>query len=314
MTNILYNISNSHIIIVCAISAIIVNLLSHIRTRRTMNRLNRMLEQAISGDFHPEEIDESILSAVEFKLARYLSDMELSSKNVASEKDRIKTLISDISHQTKTPISNIMLYSELLQEQDLDDTSSGYARALNAQANKLNFLIISLIKLSRLETGILTLHPKTEALAPLLEEAYSQLAPKAVDKGLYFNIVLPDKDVHNTDIRAVFDAKWTLEALCNIIDNAIKYTDKGGVTINAITYEIFCRIEITDTGCGIAEDEQAQIFSRFYRSAQTADKEGIGIGLYLAREIIGKEGGYIKLSSTPGKGSVFSIFLPLETR
>lgn len=275
-----------NILIVSALFLIIASVINIIHVRRTMKKMDDMLDLAIAGDFNADTIDESMLSALEFKFARYLGDVELSVKNSAYEKKKIKTLISDISHQTKTPISNIVLYSELLQEQDLDETSANYAKALNAQAGKLNFLIISLIKMSRLETGILALHPKSEPLLPLLEKAYIQLAPKAASKGLKFNIVFPDKKKQKTEIRAFFDEKWTLEALCNIID----------------------------TGTGIPEEEQAQIFSRFYRSPQVADKEGIGIGLYLAREIIANEGGYIKLISKPGQGSSFSVFLPLDKK
>ena len=327
--NSLYSTIGIYTIISCVLFAIIITLINHIRIRRIMKSLYRMLESAIAGNFNPEEIDESMLSAMEFKFGRYLADVELERKNADFEKDKIKTLISDISHQTKTPISNVMLYSELLQEQDLDEVSSGYAKALNAQAQKLNFLIISLIKMSRLETGILALNPKPEALMPLLEEAYTQLAPKAASKGVKFDIVFADEnerlkvidrfdkdghcnDAHNNEVKVICDAKWTLEAVCNIIDNAIKYTDTGSVTIEVIVYEIFCCIKITDTGIGIAEEEQAQIFSRFYRSPQAAGTEGVGIGLYLAREIIAKEGGYIKLSSKPGQGASFSVFLPME--
>ena len=327
--NSLYSTIGIYTVIGCVVFAIIITLINHIRTRHIMKSLNRMLESAIAGTFNPEEIDESMLSAMEFKFGRYLAAVELERRNADFEKDKIKTLISDISHQTKTPISNVMLYSELLQEQDLDEASSGYAKALNAQAQKLNFLIISLIKMSRLETGILALNPKPEPLMPLLKEAYTQLAPKAASKGLEFNVVFPNKNKHindinendnngsdnaghDNDINVICDAKWTLEAVCNIIDNAIKYTDTGSVTIEVIVYEIFCCIKIADTGIGISEEELAQIFRRFYRSPQAAGTEGVGIGLYLAREIIAKEGGYIKLSSMPGKGASFSVFLPLE--
>lgn len=310
--NSLYNTIGIYTVIGCAVFAIIITLINLIRTRHIMKSLNRMLESAVAGTFSPEEIDESMLSAMEFKFGRYLAAVELERRNADFEKDKIKTLISDISHQTKTPISNVMLYSELLQEQDLDEASSGYAKALNAQAQKLNFLIISLIKMSRLETGILALNPKPEPLMPLLEEAYTQLAPKAASKGLDFDIVFLDEIERKNDTQVICDAKWTLEAVCNIIDNAIKYTDAGSVTIEVIVYEIFCCIKIADTGIGISEEEQAQIFRRFYRSPQAAGTEGVGIGLYLAREIIAKEGGYIKLSSMPGKGASFSVFLPME--
>ncbi|MCH5256749.1 MAG: HAMP domain-containing histidine kinase [Lachnospiraceae bacterium] len=305
--NIVYGTYSFYAGIICTTLVIIIALVNQIRTKNTMKRIDHMLDSAIAGTFNPEEIDESMLSSMEFKFGRYLANVELERKNADFEKNKIKTLISDISHQTKTPISNVVLYSELLQEQDLDETSSGYTRALNSQAQKLNFLIISLIKMSRLETGILALNPKPELLTPLLEEVYIQLAPKAASKGLEFNIVFPDEN-----IKVIYDAKWTLEAICNIVDNAIKYTETGSVTIEVIVYEIFCCIRITDTGIGISEEEQAQIFRRFYRSPQASGTEGVGIGLYLAREIIAKEGGYIKLSSMPGKGAAFSVFLPLE--
>ena len=116
--------------------------------------------------------------------------------------------------------------------------------------------------------------------------------------------------LQDTDAFAVFDSKWTAEALANIVDNAIKYTEHGTITISAVSYEMFARIDISDTGSGIPESEQAKIFARFYRSNSVQKQEGVGIGLYLARQIISGEGGYIKVASVPGKGSTFSVFLP----
>ena len=116
--------------------------------------------------------------------------------------------------------------------------------------------------------------------------------------------------MQDTDEQAVFDLKWTTEALGNVVDNAVKYTHPGGtVRITVTMYELFCRIDVADTGIGIAEEEQARIFSRFYRSPQVAQQDGVGIGLHLARQILSDQGGYIKVSSAPGKGSVFSLFL-----
>lgn len=268
-----------------------------------------MLDKAVDGTFTTEKIDESLLSSLEFKFSHYLGAAETSAKNIALERDNIKTLISDISHQTKTPIASCLLYCELLQEQQLDEVSAEYVAALNAGAQKLNFLIASLVKMSRLETGILTLHPVCREVMALITQAAKQYTPKANAKGLSFSVLPVESDA---PLKALFDEKWTLEALGNIIDNAIKYTNAGGITIGVKAYELFVCIEISDTGIGIAEKEQAQIFSRFYRSEDTADTEGVGIGLYLAREIITNEGGYIKLASAPGNGSVFSVCLPTE--
>lgn len=294
---------------ICIVTAVSIMLIEHIRTKRIMKSMARMLDKAINGTFTAEKIDESLLSSLEFKLAHYLGAAETSAKSVAAEKDRIKTLISDISHQTKTPIASCLLYCELLKEQNLDEVSVGYVTSLNTQIQKLNFLIASLIKMSRLETGILTLHPVCGDVTELVTKAAAQSAPKVLAKGLTFS-VLPVED--DTPVMALFDEKWTLEALDNIIDNAVKYTNAGGITVQVKAYELFCCIEIADTGIGIADEEQAQVFSRFYRSMNAADKEGVGIGLYLAREIITNESGYIKLTSTPGIGSVFALYLPKE--
>ena len=114
----------------------------------------------------------------------------------------------------------------------------------------------------------------------------------------------------NTDAEAYFDPKWTGEAIGNVIDNAIKYKEHGEISISAISYEMFVRIDIADTGCGIREEELPRIFRRFYRSELVKDEEGVGIGLYLTREILQEQGGYIKVSSVYGQGSKFSIYLP----
>lgn len=268
-----------------------------------MDTIGRMLDAAMTGSFSESIFDESTLSALETKFAHYLSAAEISSRNVAREKDQIKSLIADISHQTKTPVANLLLYSELLMEEELPAPARANAEALYRQSEKLRFLIDSLVKLSRLETGILSLYPKPAALQPLLQSVTEQYTVKAAAKGL--SLLL-----HDTDISAVFDAKWTAEALANLVDNAIKYTAHGTITISAVGYEMFARIDITDTGSGIPESEQSKIFARFYRSNTVREQEGVGIGLYLARQILSGEDGYIKVTSHPGEGSTFSVFLP----
>ena len=268
-----------------------------------MEEIERMLDAAMTGSFSETNFDESRQSALETKFAHYLSAAEASSRNVAQEKDKIKTLIADISHQTKTPIANLLLYSELLMEETLPASAKENVEALYKQSEKLRFLIDSLVKLSRLENGIISLSPQQASLQPLLESVVEQYAAKASGKGLSIYL-------YDTDISATFDFKWTAEALANIVDNAIKYTVHGTITISTVSYEMFTRIDISDTGSGIPENAQAKIFARFYRSKSVREQEGVGIGLYLARQIISGEGGYIKVASVPEKGSTFSIFLP----
>lgn len=289
----------------CLLAAAGIVLWNQSRTNRIINTIERMLSTAADGTFTEKSFDESRLSALETQFAHYLSASAVSAGNVAAEKDKIKTLIADISHQTKTPISNLLLHSELLLEEELPESAKSSVEALYAQSEKLRFLIDALVKLSRLENGIITLAPQTGEIQPMLKNAADQFSQAAADKGLFLQI--PD-----TKFTAFFDPKWTGEALCNIIDNAVKYTEHGGITISAARYELFTRIDIADTGIGIAEPEQARIFARFYRSEQSRGQEGVGVGLYLAREIISGQGGYIKVKSDPGSGSVFSVFLPSQ--
>ena len=281
-------------------------LLERRKTKRIMKTLHQMLDRAMDGSFTETMFDESLLSAVESKLNQYLTASTVSARNLNTEKEKIKELLADISHQTKTPITNILLYAQLLEEQHLPGESLECIGALRGQAEKLSFLIASLVKLSRLETGVFTLRPVSNAIAPMLCEAVTQFTPKAVQKGIHLTL-------DTTDAHGVFDYKWTMEALCNLIDNAIKYTPKGGsIQVSAKEYDLFCRIDVADTGIGISEAEQANIFTRFYRSPAVSEQEGVGIGLYLARQILAEQGGYIKVVSSPEDGAVFSMFLPRQ--
>lgn len=286
------------IILIAAICAI------YLRTSKVLTSVDKMIDSAINNTFSESDFTEKRLSKLESKMYRFLASGNTALKKINSEKDGIKILIADISHQTKTPISNILLYSQLLKEiPDLDDNAKEISQQIESQTEKLSFLITSLIKTSRLENGIINVAPKKNSVNKLLEALdYQNMADM---KGISYNVEL------YAEYAAVFDFKWTPEAISNIIDNAIKYTPRGGkVTVSVKEYEMFVCINVSDTGIGISEDETAKIFTRFYRSAEVSDEKGVGIGLYLAREILSKESGYIKVSSQKGKGSVFSVFLP----
>ena len=275
----------------------------HRHTRRMLENLNRMLDIAMQGDFTEASFDESLLSALESKLAHYLAASTVSARNVAGEKDKLKALIGDISHQTKTPIANILLYSELLREQPGNRDCLG---ALEGQTKKLQSLIDALVKTSRLESGVIALHPVPGKLLPMLESAISQLAPKAESKKIQITL-------EPTEADAVFDPKWTEEAVYNLLDNAVKYTPTGGaIRVTVTAYQMFSAIHVSDTGPGIPEEEQPRVFQRFYRGTEHAEEEGVGIGLYLVRRIAEGQGGYVKVSSQIGGGSTFSLYLPRQ--
>lgn len=292
------------IIIVCVIitiSAVGAAVYQYYNSKKMLNRINQMLSHAIDGNFTEMDFDESLLSEIENNMAKYLSASELSARNVEEEKKRLHHLISDISHQTKTPLSNIKLYTELLKEADLDGEAADNAQRLYRQADKLEFLIETLVKMSRLESGILTLRPEKGSLGEIIKDISAQYKDAAEKKNLEFEVV-------PFDCEAFFDEKWTLEAVGNVVDNAIKYTETGSIKISAKSYEMFACIEVADTGRGIRESELGSIFGRFVRSADVKNEDGVGIGLYLAREIMQQQGGYIKVKSEYGRGSAFLLY------
>ena len=297
-------------IIICVLvagGAIVYALFVTKRSSDTIRRLNDMLDKAKDGKFKAEEYTESEISAFECRFADFLDSSLINENNILDEKNRIKSMISDISHQTKTPIANLLLYSELLGESDsIGEEEKESVEIIHGQTEKLRFLIDSLVKLSRLENGLVAPNAEKNSLKELIDSAVSELGGKAKSKGLELTF----SDADHEDIEAFFDMKWTDEALSNIIDNAIKYTDEGFVEISMSATDVFARIDVKDTGIGISEEESSQIFKRFYRSADVANEEGVGVGLYLAREIISAEGGYIRLNSVKGEGTTFSLFLP----
>jgi len=250
------------------------------------------------------DVEDTLLSKLQNQVLKLSGILKAQNKAINKEKDEIKSLISDISHQIKTPVASIKMFGELLQEPDLrEEQRIEYLQVLEESLNKLAFLTDSMIKMSRLESGIIRLRPQSANINDIILQAVKQIYPKAKNKDIE---ILFDTD---KDIALSIDKNWTAEAVFNILDNAVKYTPAGGaVTITVNRYESFIRIDIADNGIGISEEEQAKIWGRFYRGQGTGSEDGIGIGLYLSRKIIVDQGGYIKVKSD-GNGSVFSVFL-----
>lgn len=272
--------------------------------RKTLDRLDKMLDEAIAGTFEESDYDESKLSKVESKWKHFLAASVLSRANVEKEKDRVKELVSDISHQTKTPMANIRLYTELLKERMEGSEDLRLLAEIDRQAEKLGFLIQSLTKMSRLESNIVEVKPRQQHISGLLDAVVQDVLPKAEKKNL---------EVVNTYTgsgTAYYDLKWTKEALGNIVDNAVKYSPAGSrIIISVKEYEFYTAVSVKDHGAGIREEDTAKIFRRFYRAKDVHDEDGVGIGLYLAREIVRRENGYIKVKSRPGHGAEFMLYL-----
>lgn len=221
---------------------------------------------------------------------------------------QMKSLISDISHQTKTPLANIKVYLGFLQEEELTDKRKEFLGKVEKQTDKLEFLLQSMVKMSRLETGVIQVQTKITNLFSAIGKAVEEIVPAAAHKRIELYVECDET------LSIVHDSKWTEEAVFNILDNAVKYTETGGkIHICVMEQEIFTKISIRDTGKGIVLNRQAEIFKRFYREPEVHDESGIGIGLYLARKIMELQNGYIEVRSELGQGAEFCLYLPKHT-
>lgn len=274
-------------------------------TGKLENSLNTLLnEQKLKKEICEQD---DLWSMVYEKICR-VSDMYIhKNQELYEEKESLKELVSDISHQTKTPLANIKLYQEMLFDEIHSAESTEHLIKMNKQVDKLDFLLQSMIKMSRLETGTIKIQKSKYLIAETLVLAISAVVPKADKKNIRIHVAY-DETLH-----LKHDKKWTAEAIFNILDNAVKYTNvNGSINISVSKEEIFTKISIKDTGKGIALERQGMIFNRFYRESEVHNVEGAGIGLYLAREIITLQNGYIKVESKIGNGSTFHIYLPNE--
>jgi signal transduction histidine kinase len=296
------------VILLAALCCIGIAVFAYLRERRLMRRLNDLLDLAMAGDFDVRRYDESEYSRLESKLAHFVAASGLRREQIQEDRDKVNMLIGDISHQTKTPLANLLLYTALLQEQELSSEAKELAEQIAGSGDKLNFLIQSLVKASRLEKGILKITPVPSKVEDLLAPLAKEYESLAAGKGITL-VYQPVCD----QLQALFDPKWMAEALGNILDNGIKYTNtRGEIRISVIPYEVFVAIRIEDTGIGIKDDDLTKIYKRFWRAPEAAQIPGLGIGLYLTREIVLACGGYMQVSSKLGVGTMFAVFLPIQ--
>ena len=299
------------IVISACISALFLMWLKMRRLKRDIYTFTRQLEQCLdemgAGNIRSFSwYKDSLWEKIYEKLWNLERIWQRQNRKNSEEKQQIKELISDISHQTKTPLANIKMYLEILErEEGSQEKREEFLDKLKGQTEKLDFLLQSMVKMSRLETGIIEIHMQETNLYETLAGALAAIVPKAEQKQIRLYVECPQKLI------VCHDRKWTEEAIFNLLDNAVKYTKPGGkIMITAFRQEFFTKISVKDNGKGIAGDRQAQIFGRFYREPEVHDEEGVGVGLYLARKILTMQRGYIEVSSEEGKGAEFKIYLP----
>ncbi len=269
-------------------------------------QLEKWLDEMVSGKeiIAGKDTEDSLYGRVGEKISRVNHIWKRKEEEGQKEKEALKELISDISHQIKTPLANIKIYLELLEGEKLLGQANEFVCSIARQTEKLDFLLQGMVKMSRLETGVIHIRKSPALLIETLGRAVQSVVPRAEEKGLSLSAECDEKLMVSHDI------KWTEEAVFNILDNAVKYTPYGGVIRLTVTVqEIYVKISIKDSGKGIRAERLAEIFTRFYREPEVHGQDGIGIGLYLARKIIELQNGYIEVYSEVGKGSEFQVYL-----
>lgn len=276
-----------------------------------LRQLYECLQEFRKGEFrtYPEETSESeqwmkMWETVR-ELGKYFEDLK---ERLIQEEDSTKRLITDISHQLKTPLASLRMSHELITENRVtEEEGKEFLEQEAKELIKLEQLLDELVNLSRLETHMIQLHPFPASLKKTLTEAVSQIYMKARGKDISIQVEMED------DITVIHDLKWTVEALTNILENAVKYS-KEYTTITVRTQKLVSNvlIEVEDEGIGIPAEELHKIYQRFYRGSQAKEqvKDGAGVGLYLARKIIEEQGGTIAAKRKDGTGTIFKVTLP----
>lgn len=233
-------------------------------------------------------------------------NMRINMRKIENEKENVKSLVTDISHQLKTPLANVELYNTLLAEEGISDEERlEFLETEGIAIEKLKMLIDSLINISRLEADMISIDKKEENLKECIESAISSVKADAAKK----NITI--KNEIKEDCILAIDRKWTTEAIFNLLDNAVKYTAPNGKINLSLDNGInYFALNIEDNGIGIDTDEYNDIFKRFYRSRNdiVQNEKGSGVGLYLVRKIMNLQDGNVMVSSEKGKGSTFTLY------
>lgn len=293
------------ILLIICLTALFINIFYY---KWQWKQFDKILADFQKGDHHvltESELTETRESKSISLLRRLLNTASFKEMQATEEKDHVMELISDLSHQLKTPLANIVMNMDLLAENTLaKEQQKEFLLHSKTQAEKMQWLMNTLLKASRLENGMISFTAQNTGIKETIAKAVSAVYAQALAK----QITLSAEEF--ADFTLYHNAKWTAEALTNILENAIKYSPEGScIRISISRLDIYSEITVTDEGIGIPEKEYSYIFKRFYRGKNVEQQEGSGLGLYLAQLILQCEKGYITVSSKPGQGSSFHIFL-----
>lgn len=274
--------------------------------RKTYRRIDELLDRVLNQEIILDsDVKEGEYSALVSKIKQIQEVLENHARSAETEKEQVKSLVSNMSHQLKTPLANLSLYAEIMGKSELSqERKNEFFSKMQRQIEKLNWMVESLSKMVKLEQNLDDFEIKNTKIRQTILDAVDTVYEKLEKKDIQL-------DMESFEDRFLYhNRKWTVEVFVNLLENAIKYTEKGGfISIRVKSYELYTEIQISDNGRGIRQEELTDIFKRFYRSPEVENMEGSGIGLYLCNLILEKEKGYITAISEYGKGSCFSVFL-----
>lgn len=288
---------------------------------REMSRLQRMLEQFCSGQYEVlnENLEEDLCNGIYDRLESLGQKLKWNEQRLIREKEETKVLVTDISHQLKTPVASIQMCYQLLGDEDLaPEERKEFLERLGEQISHLKGLLDALVNISRLETGMIAIRREWAGIFDTVVQAVNQVWMKAEEKGIEI-MLSEDREQALEQLMLPHDVQWTKEAIVNILENAIKYSPgHTAIRIRMLKQNHFLRIEISDEGIGIKREEVNRIFRRFYRGTDELVKHtpGSGVGLYLTRKILEEQGGNITvvlpMNQRETAGSTFAVMLSLE--
>ncbi len=271
-----------------------------------LENISLAIDRIMDGDFSAAaNVDaEGTLSRLEFQFCQMSRRLQSSINCINIEKEKVKSLVTDISHQIRTPLASIKIYNSLLIDGGLSQgEEEEFLNRINNEVDKLEWLANSLVKISATEPGLIQLKKERQDIKKTILEAVNGVSLEALEKNIEIEM----------DLESIYidhDFKWTKEAIFNILQNAVKYTDENGkIKISMEKLETFIKIDIEDNGIGIPPKDMGKIFDRFYRGGSEAVKKagGSGVGLYLSRKILEEQGGSVIADSREGHGSKFTI-------
>lgn len=215
----------------------------------------------------------------------------------------LQNMVSNISHQLKTPLAALSMYMEIIMEEpENEEVVKDFTRKSIQSLERMKQLIRSLLTMARLDTGAIVFEKRQCLVSEIVEQAVNDLMERARYEGKEIRMEGQPKEC------LLCDPEWTIEAVGNLVKNGLDHTKAGGVIrIGGGQSLAVFRLSVADDGCGIAKEDIHHIFKQFYRSSTSSDRQGAGLGLSLAKSIVEGQGGNLSVESSPGEGSIFRM-------